>query len=115
MPEAKGNNGRQFSPTFNSFAKNYESANFLSSFTTEECNKQKFFTFFGLFVGYLTALCGSETRTLGKNEDRIINALEKWCWRRMLKIKWTDKITNGEVFKGRKKKDYLCLLDRASS
>jgi len=35
---------------------------------------------------------------LGKNEERIINAFETWCWRRMLKIKWTDRITNGEVF-----------------
>jgi len=33
-----------------------------------------------------------------KNEERIINAFETWCWRRMLKIKWTDRITNGEVF-----------------
>jgi len=36
--------------------------------------------------------------TLGKNEERIISAFETWCWRRMLKIKWTDRITNDEVF-----------------
>jgi len=30
------------------------------------------------------ALCGSETWTLGKNEERVINAFETWCWRRML-------------------------------
>jgi len=40
---------------------------------------------------------GSETWTLGKNEERIINAFETWCWRRMLKIKWTYRITNDEV------------------
>ena len=28
----------------------------------------------------------------------IINAFETQCWRRMLKIKWTDRITNDEVF-----------------
>jgi hypothetical protein len=28
----------------------------------------------------------------------VVNAFEKWCWRRMLKIKWTDRITNDEVF-----------------
>jgi hypothetical protein len=44
------------------------------------------------------ALYGSETWTLGKNEERVINAFETWSWRRMLKIKWTDRITNGEVF-----------------
>jgi len=31
------------------------------------------------------ALYGSEAWTLGKNEERIINAFETWCWRRMLK------------------------------
>jgi len=44
------------------------------------------------------ALYGSETWTLGKNEERVINAFETWCWRKMLKIKWTDRITNYEVF-----------------
>jgi len=29
-------------------------------------------------------LYGSETWTLGKNEERIINAFEAMCWRRML-------------------------------
>ena len=44
------------------------------------------------------ALYGSETWTLGKNEEGVINAFETWIWRRMLKIKWTDRITNDEVF-----------------
>jgi hypothetical protein len=44
------------------------------------------------------AVYGSETWTLGKNEEKVINAFETWCWRRMLKIKWTDRITNEEVF-----------------
>jgi hypothetical protein len=29
---------------------------------------------------------------------------ETWCWRRMLKIKWTDKIMNDEIFKARNRK-----------
>ena len=44
------------------------------------------------------ALCGSETWTLGKNEGRVVNAFETWCWRRMLRIKWMDRITNDKVF-----------------
>ena len=44
------------------------------------------------------ALYGSETWTVGKNEGRVINAFETWCWRGMLKIQWTDRITNDEVF-----------------
>ena len=45
----------------------------------------------------IVAVCGSETRTVGKNEERVVNAFETWSWRRMLKIKCTDTITNGEV------------------
>jgi len=33
-----------------------------------------------------------------KNEVRVVNAFETWCWTRMLKIKLTDRITNDEVF-----------------
>jgi hypothetical protein len=31
------------------------------------------------------AVFGSETWTVGENEERVVNAFEKWCWRRMLK------------------------------
>ena len=44
------------------------------------------------------AIYGSETWTLGRNEERVINAFETWSWRRMLEIKETDRITNDEVF-----------------
>jgi hypothetical protein len=36
------------------------------------------------------ALYGSETWNLRKNEERVVNAFETRCWRRMLKIKWTQ-------------------------
>jgi len=57
---------------------------------------------------WCVALYGSEKRTLGENEERVKNAFETWCWSRMLKIKWTDRITNGEVF-GRAKEERLLL------
>ena len=51
------------------------------------------------------ALYGSETWTLGKKEERVKNASETWCWRRMLEIKWTHRIMNDEVFqKGKRRK-----------
>jgi hypothetical protein len=51
-------------------------------------------------------------------EWRVVNAL--WCWRRMLKIKWTDRITSDEVFQRVKQERLLLkhlksapLMDRA--
>jgi hypothetical protein len=35
---------------------------------------------------------------------RVINAFETWNWRRMLKIKRTDRITNDEVLQRAKEK-----------
>jgi len=40
-----------------------------------------------------------ESWTLNKDLDRRINAMEQWCYRRLLKIKWTDKISNEEVLR----------------
>jgi hypothetical protein len=42
-----------------------------------------------------------------KNKERDINAFETRCWRRMLEIKWTDKITNNKVFQRAKEKILL--------
>jgi len=41
-------------------------------------------------------------------EESVVNAFETWCWRRMLEIKWTDRITNDEVFQ-RVKEERLLL------
>jgi hypothetical protein len=54
------------------------------------------------------ALYGSETWTLEKNEERVVNAFQTWCRRRMLKIKSTDRITNDEAFQ--RAKDERILL-----
>jgi len=54
------------------------------------------------------ALYGSEPWTLGKNEERVVNAFETWSWRGKLKIKGTDRITNDEVFQ-RAKEERLLL------
>jgi hypothetical protein len=59
------------------------------------------------------ALYGSETGTLGKNEKRVVNAFETWCWRRMLKIKRTDGITNDEVFqRAKEERLFLRILEK---
>ena len=40
---------------------------------------------------------GCETWTIGKAERKRLEAFEMWCYRRMMNIKWMDKITNEEV------------------
>jgi hypothetical protein len=47
-------------------------------------------------------------KKLRKSEERVINAFETWCCRRMLKIKWTGRITSDEVFQ-RAKNERLLL------
>ena len=46
---------------------------------------------------WTTLLYGSETWTLRKEEIRRLEAMEMWLWRRLEKIKWTDKVSNERV------------------
>jgi hypothetical protein len=43
------------------------------------------------------ALYGRETWTLRKLEQKYLEIFEMWCWRRMEKIKWSEKVTNEQV------------------
>ena len=42
---------------------------------------------------------GCESWTLKKAECRRINAFELWCWRRLLRVPWTAKISNQSILK----------------
>ena len=42
-------------------------------------------------------LYGSEAWTINKDSQRKLEAMEMWCWRRVLKIPWTAMKTNEEV------------------
>ena len=48
---------------------------------------------------WATLLYGCETWTLTNNITKRIVAFEMWSYRRMLKISWTDKITNETIVK----------------
>lgn len=50
------------------------------------------------------ALCGCETRTIGTEELRKLEAFEVWCYRKTRKVEWIERITNEEVFNGIKEK-----------
>jgi hypothetical protein len=41
--------------------------------------------------------CGAETWTLRAVDQKNLESLEMWCWRRMEKISWTDRVRNDQV------------------
>ena len=42
---------------------------------------------------------GFESWTLKKTEPRRIDAFELWCWRRLLRVPWTERISNQSILK----------------
>ena len=42
-------------------------------------------------------LYGAETWALRRNEQKQLEAFEMWVWRRIDRVKWTDKIKNAVV------------------
>jgi len=43
------------------------------------------------------ALCGPEIWTLWKSDKKYLGSFKMWFWRRMVKIRWTDRVRNEEV------------------
>ena len=42
---------------------------------------------------------GCESWTERKAESRTIDAFERWCWRRLLRVRWTTRRSNQSVLK----------------
>jgi hypothetical protein len=42
-------------------------------------------------------VCGAEIWILRKVDQKYLGIFEMWCWRRMEKISWTDRVRNEEV------------------
>ena len=54
----------------------------------------------GLWVQYSVLLCnGCESWTVKKAERWRIGAFELWCWRRLLRVLWTARISNQSILK----------------
>ena len=44
-------------------------------------------------------MCGCESWTIRKAECRRIDAFERWCWRRLLRVPWTARRSNQSILK----------------
>lgn len=40
---------------------------------------------------------GSETWTVNKKTEKSLENVDMWCWRGLLKVSWTERISNEEV------------------
>ena len=45
------------------------------------------------------AMYGCESRTIKKAGHKRIDALELWCWRRLLRVHWTEKRSNQSILR----------------
>ena len=43
--------------------------------------------------------CGCESWTIKKAEHQRIDAFEQWCWRRLLRVPWTARISNQSILR----------------
>ena len=43
---------------------------------------------------------GCKSWTIKKAEHQRIDAFELWCWRRLLRVPWTARISNQSILKG---------------
>ena len=44
-------------------------------------------------------MCGCESWTVKKAEHQRIDAFELWCWRRLLRVRWTARRSNQSILK----------------
>ena len=49
--------------------------------------------------GFPVVMYGCESWTVKKAECRKIDALELWCWRRLLRVSWTARRSNQSILK----------------
>jgi hypothetical protein len=59
-----------------------------------------------------TALYGAEIRALRKGDQKYLESSEMWCWRRMEKIGWTDRMKNEVLHRGKDERNILRTIHR---
>ena len=48
---------------------------------------------------FLVVMYGSESWTIKKAEHQRIDVFELWCWRRLLRVRWTARRSNQSILK----------------
>ena len=48
---------------------------------------------------FLVVIYGCESWTIKKASCQRIDAFELWCWRRLLRVPWTERISNHSILK----------------
>ena len=46
---------------------------------------------------WFTLLYGCEAWTVRREIERSLEAMELWCWRKMLKVRWTERRSNANI------------------
>jgi hypothetical protein len=64
------------------------------------------------FYIWSIALYGAEMWTLQKVDQKYLESFEMWCWRRMEKISWTDRVRNEEVLHRVEERNILHAIKR---
>jgi hypothetical protein len=64
------------------------------------------------YIGIIASF-GAETGTLRKVDQNYLGSFEMWCWRRMGKISWTDRVRNEEVwYRVKEERNILQTIER---
>ena len=50
-------------------------------------------------MAFPVVMYGCESWTIKKAERQRINAIELWCWRRLLRVSWTARRSNQSILK----------------
>ena len=50
-------------------------------------------------VVYPVVMCGCESWIIKKAEHQRIDAFELWCWRRLLRVPWTERRSSQSILK----------------
>jgi hypothetical protein len=58
------------------------------------------------------ALYGAETWKLGDVDQKYLDSFEMWCWRRMEKISWTDRVRNEVLQRVKEERNILHTIKR---